>query len=209
MRSRTCIPWPGHRKRSTSTPHYRPLPGGRYRVFADIVHESGYTQTLVTQVDLAEQQRAQTSDADDSSFSGAATPEDATAAFDLGDGARIVWNRGAAPITAGEELVLSFSVVDASGAVVPVEPYMGMAAHAIVANRDGSVFAHLHPSGSISMAALQKFSGGTASLHGDHGPVRGEAAIPFAFPQPGPYRVWVQVKRNGRVATAAFDATAR
>jgi hypothetical protein len=196
------------------------LPGGRYRVFADIVHESGYAQTIVTTVDLphssataepASPERLPVAareafDPDDSSFSGGAAAEDATAAFDLGDGLRLVWNRGALPLISGEERVLAFTVVDASGAVVPVEPYMGMAAHAIVANREGSVFAHLHPSGSISMAALEKFTGGSASQHGDHGPLRGEAAIPFAFPQPGSYRVWVQVKRNGRVMTAAFDA---
>jgi len=198
-----------------------PLPGGRYRVFADIVHESGYAQTLVTEVDLLGSSEASESvlptrasaaegagwDPDDSRFSGAAVAEGATATFDLGDGARVVWNRGVATLTAGEERVLAFSVVDPAGDIVPVEPYLGMAAHAIVAHRDGSVFAHLHPAGSISMAALQKFSGESASEHGDHGSLRGEAAIPFAFPQPGPYRVWVQVKRNGRVATAAFDAT--
>jgi hypothetical protein len=198
-----------------------PLPGGRYRVFADIVHESGYAQTLVAAVDVPESGAAPepasqsvatgaepgSGDPDDSSFSGAAVAESASVAFDLGDGARLVWNRGALPLTSGEERVLAFSVVDASGVVVPVEPYMGMAAHAIVAHRDGSVFAHLHPAGSISMAAWQKFSGESASPHGDHGALRGEAAIPFAFPQPGPYRVWVQVRRDGRVLTAAFDAT--
>jgi hypothetical protein len=198
-----------------------PLPGGRYRVFADIVHESGYAQTLVAAVDVPESGAAPepaaqnlatgaepgSGDPDDSSFSGAAAAESESAAFDLGDGIRLVWNRGALALTSGEERVLAFSVVDGSGVVVPVEPYMGMAAHAIVANRDGSVFAHLHPAGSISMAAWQKFSGESASPHGDHGAIRGEAAIPFAFPQPGPYRVWVQVKRDGRVLTAAFDAT--
>src|SRR2546426_11334422 len=30
-----------------------PLPPGRYRVYADIVHESGFAQTLLTSVDVA------------------------------------------------------------------------------------------------------------------------------------------------------------
>ena len=36
-------------------------------------------------------------------------------------------------------------------------------------------------------------------------PMTGTVAIPFAFPNAGPYRIWVQVKRGGQVRTAAFD----
>src|SRR5205085_308598 len=37
------------------------------------------------------------------------------------------------------------------------EPYMGMAGHAMIARNDGKVLAHLHPAGTISLAALETF----------------------------------------------------
>ena len=184
-----------------------PLPSGTYRVYGDIVHESGYAQTLVSTVDVTDVgAESASADPDDSWFSGAAAAESSRASTDLGDGTRMEWRRGDTPIARRVDTLLEFSVRDAAGAVVGVEPYMGMAAHAIVASRDGSVFAHLHPSGSISMAALQQFSGAGADPHVGHDmPMSGSVAIPFAFPTGGPYRIWVQVKRGGTVRTAAFD----
>ena len=187
-----------------------PVGAGRYRVYGDIVHESGYTQTLVSRVEAAGEAAPGATDPDDSSYVGAA-------AGDLGDGSRLVWTKTDAPIVAGEEVVLALAVKDAGGAVAAVEPYMGMAAHVIVSSRDHSVFAHLHPSGSISMAALQKFTNsrlrqgsGAQAEHNNHTPtLEGRVDVPYAFPQAGPYRIWVQVKRGGQVRTAAFDVDVR
>ncbi len=186
-----------------------PLPAGKYRVYGDIVHESGYAQTLVSSVDVqGTAAPAPPSDADDSWFAGAAAPESPDASFDLGDRSSIVWSRGATSIMAGRDRDLRFSVRDDSGAELAVEPYMGMAAHAVIARRDGSVFAHLHPSGTISMAAMERFAGMAPDPHADHAmAMAGRVAIPYAFPKPGAYRLFVQVKRGGQVRTAAFDAT--
>ena len=189
-----------------------PLPPGRYRVYGDIVHESGYAQTLVASIEMNDQggTPGAPTDEDDSWFSGAGTAEAPTVRFDLDDGSHVEWQRGDGAVIASAERELRFSVRDAAGAPVTVEPYMGMAAHLAIASRDGSVFAHPHPAGSISMAAMQKFAGRIADPHAGHMmPMDSAVAIPYAFPKPGPYRLFLQVRRGGRVRTAAFDVDVR
>jgi hypothetical protein len=75
-----------------------------------------------------------------------------------------------------------------------------------VSRDDHSVFVHLHPSGSISMAALQKFSADAPANHAQHaGTIDGRLEVPYAFPTTGRYRMWVQIKRNGLIQTGSFD----
>jgi hypothetical protein len=33
-----------------------------------------------------------------------------------------------------------------------------------------------------------------------------EVTFPYGFPEPGGYRLFVQIKKNGQVQTGAFDA---
>lgn len=203
-----------------------PLPAGRYRVFADVVIESGYNQTLVTSVVLGEPpttgaSAAQPSDPDDSWFAG---PVAAARSTTLADGSVMTWSRGTVPVVAGREAGLRFEVHNADGSPSTLEPYMRMAGHAVVASDDGSVFVHLHPSGTISMASQMTFAIRQPgdSVRGRLGqrlnaiehsamagapPVAGSVAFPYAFPKPGKYRIWVQVKKNGRILTGAFDVT--
>jgi hypothetical protein len=89
---------------------------------------------------------------------------------------------------------------------------MGMLAHAVVTREDGAVFVHLHPVGSFAMASQEAFERelGQPAMktmdHAAHG-APGLVSIPYEFPQPGRYRVWVQVRSGGRVLTGAFATT--
>ena len=89
-----------------------------------------------------------------------------------------------------------------------------MRSHAALTRDDGAVFVHLHPAGTISMGSLSVLAPGGSPM-GEGSPMAGGGAasptgvveFPFAFPQPGEYTIWVQVKREGRVLTGAFQAT--
>jgi len=46
-----------------------------------------------------------------------------------------------------------------------------------------------------------------AAMHGMHETAQpAEVTFPYGFPEPGDYRLFVQIKRNGQVQTGVFDA---
>lgn len=245
-----------------------PLPAGRYRLYADVVHESGFAQTLTDTVVLpapsvrgspdsvAPPATRETAgdgvDPDDAWWAGgpaaAAPPPGGTVAALFPDGFALAWRRPERAIVAGDALDLVFLPREPDGSPALLEPYMGMLAHAAVTRDDGAVFVHLHPTGSISLAAQEVMRAAEpavlsaespASLRADSAatvaPADSAAApgaatppdppavpaahaahtfapvsqvlIPWAFPKPGRYRVWVQVRRGGVVHTAAFDVS--
>ena len=207
-----------------------PLPAGRYRVYADIVHESGFTQTLVSTADLTTPPTTwRPSDPDDAWLvdqgrreGGRGTGTDNAT---LADGSTMTWQRGAAPIVVNQDAQLVFAVSAPHGAPATLEPYMGMAGHLVLTRDDGAVFIHLHPAGTISVAAQETFElrqpgdtvpGALAKRLTELDPHRNEphhavaspdglVSFPYSFPRPGNYRLWVQVKRQGRILTGVFD----
>ena len=133
-----------------------PLPAGRYRVYADVVHESGFAQTMTASGRSPRRLGGRERDAVGSGrlvVRGRAGRRGRRSDRVPLDGARLIWERAAGPIVAGREQELRFRVVEPDGSPVALEPYLGMAAHAVVTRADGSVFAHLHPTGSVAMAS--------------------------------------------------------
>jgi hypothetical protein len=195
------------------------MPAGQYQVFADIVDKNGFPWTLVDELKLP-QIAGTPAVGDDSHWEGPRfTPPSAEATVArLPDGGRVVWERGGVPLKANVPTSFRFRVEEKDGSPArDLEPYMGMAAHAVVVCSDLSVFAHIHPSGSVSMAALDLAQAGllaqpSAGASGMAMPMaHSQASIPPAFsipygvPHPGDYRIFVQIKRSGQVQTAAFD----
>jgi hypothetical protein len=224
------------------------LPAGTYRLFADITQESGFAETMTATVKLPSpppppapfdpQRPALQPDPDDSMRLAqpiAWRPPNEAAVSPLDGGMTMTWLHPAAQrLTAGRDAQLRFAVHSAEGRPVPLEPYMGMFAHAIVCRDDGKVFVHLHPQGTISMSAQALLAARARQLDPKAplptrgrgvapsmemmlghsmasmaaptpGDTSGEVSFPYEFPQPGRYRIWVQVKSAGQVLTGIFD----
>jgi hypothetical protein len=195
------------------------VPAGSYRLYADIVHANGFPETLVAALDLPEWQGRPLSG--DDAKGGASVWQEAVpngTAFRLPDGYRMQWLRGSAPLRARQATTFHFQLRAPDGSAPrDMSFYMGMLGHAAFVKTDGSVFAHIHPSGSVSMAALMlaqqqtaaPTANGMAGMDmGDSSPKRlpNDVAFPYGFPTAGRYRIFVQMKHGATVETGVFDA---
>jgi len=187
------------------------LPAGHYQIFADIVRASGFPDTMTAEIDLPDLSTGLTS-GDDSQAVAPALPESrqSTNVCALAGGGRMIWEQDSNPVRAGRPLWFRFRVEDQQGKPAQdLEPYMGMAGHAEFLSFDRSVFAHVHPEGSVAMAALALANSSaqpSAMANMSHTPQAfSEISFPYGFPKAGAYRMFIQVKRAGQVQTGVFD----
>ncbi len=172
------------------------LPRGNYKLFADVVHADGFPETLASDFAINRDVAGQPLSGDDAAGAGPGAA--------LPDGSRMVWDRDPGPLEAKKLQLFRFHIEYPNGQVArDLELYMGMAGHAAFVRSDGSVFAHIHPSGTVAMPAL-RLADPSGGMNMDAPPP--EVSFPYGFPQPGRYRIIVQLKRAGTVQTGMFDA---
>ncbi len=199
---------------------FPPLPAGNYRIYADLAHESGLTETVTNRLEITVPFVGNWSPSDsDDSFE----PERALQpTVEVGDGLTI--HLVESPVVPGIPVELKALVRDAQGKPVPLQPFLRMLGHAVIERSDGAVFAHVHPAGTLSMAVAHQLAvaaegeaGGKVAdvICGDLSAVPsevaealsrgGEVSFPYVFPQPGNYRIWIQVRVAGKIRTGAFQ----
>lgn len=253
------------------------LPEGRYLIFADVVRWNGFTETITDTINIPQKTWVKTASAKlysafqhdpDDTYVISNTSNQTVNNFpgktvlvcgnpgesmQLADGSSAVWEHAAnTSFEAGKVYPLTFAIHDPTGAAVNLEPYMGMSGHAVVLKYDGSVYMHLHPVGTFSMASQEiledrikrnskapvapdanrfrdsidqvitkirkmdesernKFLNANmpemVMESGKHAGKDAMVTFPYAFPSAGKYRIWVQMKRNGKILNSAFDAT--
>jgi hypothetical protein len=192
------------------------MPPGHYRLFGDVVHRTGFPETLLATVDIP------------ANMPGTAiSPEDAEAlpppigptllgtSYKLPDGYTMIWDRPAT-LTATTPYAFHFRLLDPSGhPATDMQPYLGMAGHAAFVKTDGTVFAHTHPEGSAAMADVM-LANASLSPENPGGPAQmsmptpeklpPSVDFPYGFPTPGRYRIFIQMKHASTVETGVFDA---
>jgi hypothetical protein len=183
------------------------IPAGDYKLFGDVVHSSGFPETIVSELHTSGIAGLPLM-GDDAAGVGAPVaqgPPDTTTSA-LADGWKMVWDRDATPSKINVAQDFKFHLEDASGKrATDLEMYMGMPGHAAFVKTDGSVFAHVHPSGSVSMPALALANPNADPHAGMAMGAISEVGFPWGFPQPGEYRIIVQLKRAGKVETGIFN----
>jgi hypothetical protein len=197
----------------TFTEQLPTLAAGHYQIFADIVRASGFPDTMTAEIDLPDLSGASLT-GDDSQAVAPSLPAQMqlTSTSPLPDGSHMTWERDNGPIHASRPLRFRFHIEDQQGKPVKnLEPYMGMAGHAEFMSFDRTVFAHVHPEGSVAMAALALANPSTPNGQAEpmagmsHAPIGSEVSFPYGFPKAGDYRLFIQIKRAGQVQTGVFD----
>ena len=208
------------------------MAAGTYNLYADVVHQNGFPETLVSKLYLESDVNGRALGLDEAAGSGKPWSEQSasdTSAFTLPDSYRMSWLRKPGDVPhARAAQAFRFRLTRPDGTPQPdMALYMGMLGHAAFVKTDGTVFAHIHPSGTVSMAALSlaqqqttasapadksaetmgEMEGMTHAAPNASGSLPNEVTFPYGFPSAGRYRIFVQMKHGDAVETGIFDVS--
>jgi hypothetical protein len=192
---------------------------GDYRLYADLVHKNGFPETIVGSITVPAIAGLPLAGDDATATAPPVTRQTAwpprDRIFRLPDGYAMIW-KTPGKLVAQAPQSFQFDLLDPSSKPASDEAlYMGMLGHAAFVKTDGTVFAHIHPNGTMAMAALmmanpkQQMEATGSSMSGmamptEHLPA--SVSFPYGFPSAGRYRIFVQMKHGSTVETGIFDA---
>ncbi len=158
------------------------VPPGDYHVFADITRYTGFSETIVSEIEIPNEpmmlKTASTELGRDDTFTISNPVGSGGKKLDAGimlcgkpglktnlpGGYSAIWEADEDDYEAGRLYSLDFALMDKDGNPAALEPYMGMMGHAVVLKHDGTVYVHLHPTGNYSMGSqemlVQRFETG-------------------------------------------------
>jgi hypothetical protein len=201
------------------------LPPGSYRIYGDLTYETGFSETVTNQIEIAPSisSRARTTalPEDDAWWVDPAASTDKVGADNIALPEIAIDLVSSEVWRANQDVQLQFRVRATAGQSLLLEPYMGMLSHLILRNQAGTVFTHLHPNGSFSMAAQSaegkaplKVADPTADplcqlpappIAAPSDAAETTFSFPYAFPQSGVYRLWLQCRSRGVIITRSFQ----
>ena len=186
---------------------------GQYHLYMDVTLESGFTSTLINKINYVSENINQikykilTSDKDDSYISD--NPK-----------YQLAWINKKNIFNTDEDINLSFQTQTIGGLPTTIEPYIQMGGHGAILKDDHSVFVHIHPIGTISMASQELynqndeiensgvcyFGNADDSLKSYFKNQNSFVTFPpILLDKSGKYIMWVQAKSEGEIITQKFD----
>jgi|GEM_PF-5754256 len=205
------------------------LPMGKYFIYSDVTHETGYNQTLLDTINISNVETPLIDylpkvDPDNSIKLTPFNSEFLHSKFEFDDGSHLIWKEYQTQIQMGF-IDMNFTLLDENNKPLILEPYIEMGGHGIIYKKDGTQFIHIHPTGNFSMASqevLFELKEGievnpqdlfcTFGYRSEDGKLvenlvkDGKVTFPpFEFLEAGEYRIWIQVKNDGNVKTGIFD----
>jgi len=173
-----------------------PMAQGTFALFADIAHGDGIAETARTAADLPMETGHPLSGDDSSGVVSRSVGQGCGSSAVLPDGFHMTLECPAA-LRVKTGVLLRAELTDAAGHEPSnMENYIGMGGHAAIVSKDGAVYAHIHPMGTVMVAD---------AMAGMAMPVSNTVEFPYGFPRAGSYRVFVQMKHGAVVETGAFD----